>query len=176
MTHKLTAWEVEELLEQLRLRPALWMGKDLLWVRRTSRGNELALKFIRENTYLTLHTRALNPEIPQEQAERYTLWLLNKFTSYEKRMKIISLLRPEVGEEKAYDLARRICALEHDLTEQVQDSTEASAVTEAHPVVTVESTLTAASASTTAYLGDFAVQSVVKGTVRSKYLMRLLKQ
>lgn len=109
----LTRWEVEEFVEQALQRPTLWMGKDILWVRRRHGVNKLALKFVNglPNDMSTLYVRVLDPTESEAEVERYVDWLLSKFTSYAWRMRVEEILLQEgVADEHVALIARRICA------------------------------------------------------------------
>lgn len=83
----LTSWEVDQFIEEVSIRPTLWLGKERLWVRRRFGEHQLAVKFISEQTLFRAYTKTLSTQTQQE-AERYTEWLVTKFTSYGDRKRV----------------------------------------------------------------------------------------
>lgn len=119
--HILTKWEVEEFIEELQLRDTMWLGKDKLWVRRHHGENLFALKFINGQPHhmSAMYVKALHAEWPQERAERYSQWLLNKLSTYAWRKRTEEYLRLQltpynVPHEVIEEMARVLCAPQQD--------------------------------------------------------------
>lgn len=110
----LTLWEVEEFIAEVKQRPSIWMGKDMLWVRRLAGENQFALKFVLEDTMYTLYVRVLSPKEREVDVERYVDWLLRKFTSYAWRKEVEGYLGNRLAgwgdEGKIREMAMHVCA------------------------------------------------------------------
>lgn len=113
MPRALTSWEVEDLIDQISIRPATWFGKDKLWVRRRSGKNQLALKIVngQPEGMSELYVRVLDPESSLEEIERYVDWLLRVFTGYDRRKAIEAYLKSvaHLSHEQALHVALMIC-------------------------------------------------------------------
>lgn len=113
----LTAWEVEEFVEEVSIRPVLWFGKGHLWVRRREGEHQFAVKFVKQSDHKDLYTvyvRVLNVQ-PQEEVDRYVDWLLTRLTSLGERLRIQRYLEhrligwDEGGSTDFEEMAIEIC-------------------------------------------------------------------
>lgn len=126
--NSISSWEVGEFIEQVQLRPTIWFGKDMLWVRKRDGENELAVKFVRDEgvkrsvaEMCNVYVKPLSGgegEIAVDAAERYVEWLLLKLTSFGWRTKVEQMLRETlkvrgVSEDEISELALRITAPEN---------------------------------------------------------------
>lgn len=126
----LTKWEVEEFIQQVECRGKLWIGKNLLWVRREQGINLFAVKFqngLPRDMYAVSCT-ALNGTAPL-LPERHTQWLLSTTTSFGERLRLekyFTQVLPSLSREAVVELARGVCELWH-ASQSVSQSASQSA-------------------------------------------------
>lgn len=112
----LSSSEVEELSEHLAARPDIWLEHQGCWIRQTNRAGEppfaLAVK-LRNGIAHGMYAMTISPlDWDRELSEAYGLWLLEKYTAYCARMKIVQMLELKTKYYVDVDaLSRDLCEL-----------------------------------------------------------------
>lgn len=114
----------------MQIRPVLWLGKDLLWVRKREGHQHFAVKFVealpdyRIEMRYDVVVKPLGTCSPAE-AEKHVEWLLRKFTSYGWRQRVEEYLRirlvgwDEGNTDDIAEMARVICRPEGHVQEPI---------------------------------------------------------
>lgn len=114
MTRTLTRDEMDELVEHLSSRPDIWLYHQNVWLRQIGveeYGLALLLRNgIAQDLYAITH-KALTWN--STVADDYVLWLLEKYTAYSLRMKIVEMLEAHaLPIQHVETLSRDLCNLQ----------------------------------------------------------------